>query len=207
MFLSLALILAVSAPAAEPQRAVQPSGQFGGGVSLQPQIGAMESFGPGGSYGGITFGGLLQVDSGPRWALRFPAQLSGTGRGFSELTVTPGILYRWRRSTEQRWVPYLGGGAKLGLLIGGRPFLGLAAQTPSVTTLLLADLDDWDDGDTESQGEHWSKFGSGTEVWTGLEWHPARLISLDLGFGYSYVRMAGANVHAIRQTVGLRLSF
>ncbi|WP_208729959.1 hypothetical protein [Corallococcus exercitus] len=145
------------------------------------------------------------MDLGARWAFRLPLEVGVGGSGdstFSEVGVTPGLLYRWRDDAAQRWVPYFGGGLKLGAAGAGREFLGL----PLVTTVQSLDLDFDDDGDGESDPNFESRLGVFPEVWAGVEWHPNRWFALNLGAAYTYVRLLGTNVHLLHERVGVRFS-
>ncbi|MBN8467490.1 hypothetical protein JYJ95_13290 [Corallococcus exiguus] len=182
------------------------SGYFGAGVSLEPlSLGPVQAFSGGRVAVGITLQAAFQVDLGARWAFRLPLEVGVGGSGdstFSELGVTPGLLYRWRHDADQRWVPYLGAGLKLGAAGAGREFLGL----PLVTTVQSLDLDfDDDDGDSDDPNFE-SRLGAFPEVWAGVEWHPNRWFSLNVAAAYTYVRLLGTNVHLLHERVGVRFS-
>ncbi|RKH42930.1 hypothetical protein D7Y23_30280 [Corallococcus sp. AB050B] len=184
------------------------SGRFGAGISLEPiSLGPIQAFSGGRTAVGISLQAAFQVDLGARWAFRLPLEVGYGGSGdatFSELGVTPGLLYRWRSDADQRWVPYLGAGLKLGAVGAGREFLGFPLIT-SVQSLDL-DFDDFDDDDGESDPNLESRLGAFPEVWAGVEWHPNRLFSLNLGVAYTYVRILGTNVHLLHERVGVRFS-
>ncbi|RKH88610.1 hypothetical protein D7Y21_13970 [Corallococcus sp. AB045] len=154
---------------------------------------------------GISLQAAFQVDLGARWAFRLPLEAGVGGSGdstFSELGLTPGLLYRWRSDAAQRWVPYLGAGLKLGAAGAGRAFLGL----PLVTTVQSLDFD-FDDGDGDSDDPNFeSRLGAFPEVWAGVEWHPNRWFSLNVAAAYTYVRLLGTNVHLLHERVGVRFS-
>ncbi|MBN8232616.1 hypothetical protein JYK02_34370 [Corallococcus macrosporus] len=198
----LVAVLASTANAGDVPR----SGYFGAGINLEPlALGPMQAFSGGRVAVGVTLQAALQVDLGSRWALRVPLEVGTGGSGdstFSEVAVTPGLLYRWRSDAGQRWVPYLGGGLKLGAAGAGREFLGL----PLVTTVQSLDLD-FDDGDGESDPNFESRLGVFPEIWAGVEWHPNRWFALNLGAAYTYVRLLGTNVHLLHERVGVRFSF
>ncbi|WP_147445664.1 hypothetical protein [Corallococcus aberystwythensis] len=172
----------------------------------------MQAFSGGRVAVGISLQAALQVDLGSRWAFRLPLEVGVGGSGdatFSEVGLTPGLLYRWRSDAAQRWVPYLGAGLKLGVAGAGREFLGL----PLVTTVqsLDFDFDDFDDdgdgdGGSESDPNFESRLGAFPEVWAGVEWHPNRWFALNLGAAYTYVRLLGRNVHLLHERVGVRFS-
>ncbi|RKG85512.1 hypothetical protein D7W82_19320 [Corallococcus sp. CA049B] len=196
----LVVVLASTATAGDVPR----SGYFGAGVNLEPlSLGPVQAFSGGRVAVGISLQAALQVDLGSRWAFRLPLEVGVGGSGdstFSELGVTPGLLYRWRSDADQRWVPYLGGGLKLGAAGAGREFLGL----PLVTTVQSLDFDD-DDGDSDDPNFE-SRLGAFPEVWAGVEWHPNRWFSLNVQAAYTYVRVLGTNVHLLHERVGVRFS-
>jgi hypothetical protein len=152
---------------------------------------------------GVSLLTALQVDLGSRWALRLPLELGVGGledSTFAELGITPGLLYRWRDDADQRWVPYFGGGLRLGVVGAGRGLLGL----PLVTVQAL-DLDfDGHDGGSDPNLE--SSVGAFPEVWAGVEWHPNRWFALNLGGSYTYMRLLSTNVHVLHERVGVRFS-
>ncbi|NRD47224.1 hypothetical protein [Corallococcus exiguus] len=198
----LVVLLGSTATAGDVPR----SGYFGAGVNLEPlSLGPVQAFSGGRVAVGISLQAAFQVDLGSRWAFRLPLEVGVGGSGdstFSELGVTPGLLYRWRRDADQRWVPYLGAGLKLGAAGAGREFLGL----PLVTTVQSLDLDfDDDDGDSDDPNFE-SRLGAFPEVWAGMEWHPNRWFALNLGVAYTYVRLLGTNVHLLHERVGVRFS-
>ncbi|NOK11157.1 hypothetical protein [Corallococcus exercitus] len=199
------LLVVVLASTATPGD-VPRSGYFGAGVNLEPlAVGPMQAFSGGRTAVGISLQASFQLDLGSRWAFRLPLEVGVGGSGdatFSEVGVTPGLLYRWRDDANQRWVPYFGGGLKLGAAGAGRELLGL----PLVTTVQSLDLDFDDDGDSESDPNFESRLGVFPEVWAGVEWHPNRWFALNLGAAYTYVRLLGTNVHLLHERVGVRFS-
>ncbi|MHA7630570.1 hypothetical protein [Corallococcus sp. M7] len=168
-------------------------------------MGPVQAFSGGRVAVGISLQAALQIDLGSRWAFRLPLEAGVGGSGdstFSELGITPGLLYRWRSDADQRWVPYLGAGLKLGAAGAGREFLGL----PLVTTVQSLDLDfDDDDGDSDDPNFE-SRLGAFPEVWAGVEWHPNRWFSLNVQAAYTYVRVLGTSVHLLHERVGVRFS-
>jgi hypothetical protein len=126
--LALAATLAATPTTQLPEKELPEAGQFGGGFNLEPlSLGSAQAFTARGSAGGLSLQAALQFDLGPRWALRLPVDLSAGGSqrdSFGEFGVTPGLLYRWRDSAEQTWVPYVGGGVRLGLVGVGTDLMG-----------------------------------------------------------------------------------
>jgi hypothetical protein len=205
--LPLLLVLASTPPPDHLPR----SGYFGAGVNLEPlAMGPMQAISGGGAAVGLTIQGAIQVDVGPRWALRLPLELGAGGSGdstFAELALTPGVLYRWRDDADQRWVPYFGGGFKLGLAGANRGLLGLPLVTSEALDTQALDIHfHHHDGDSSSDPNDVSRLGAFPELWAGLEWHPTRWFALNLGGAYTYVRLAGTNVHLLHERVGLRFS-
>lgn len=192
--------------AAVPEPGVVPrAGYFGAGINLEPlTLGPVQAFASGGTAMGVSLQSALQIDLGPRWALRLPlgAALAGESPSdFVELSFTPGVIHRWRDDADQAWVPYVGGGLKLGLFGAGRGLLGL----PLIASRQALDLDFGDDGGDPDPNEE-VDLGALPELWGGVEWHPNRWCSLHLGAAYSYVRVAGRNVHVLHERVGVRFS-
>ncbi len=196
------LVILASAP---PTGGVPRAGYFGAGINLEPlALGPVQAFSGGGAAIGVSFQTALQVDVGPRWAFRLPLELGGGGSGnstFAELGLTPGLLHRWRDDADQEWVPYLGGGFKLGVAVANRELLGL----PLITQALDIHLHHHHSG-SSSDPNNEGRLGGFPEVWAGVEWHPSRWFALNLGGAYTYVRLAGTNVHLLHERVGLRFS-
>jgi hypothetical protein len=56
-----------------------------------------------------------------------PASFAVAGSGddsFGHLALSPALLYRFLDDTDQRWVPYVGLGLRLGVMVAGRHLLG-----------------------------------------------------------------------------------
>jgi len=191
--------------AAPTEGALPRSGYFGAGINLEPlSLGPVQAFSGGGASVGLSLQSALQIDLGTRWALRLPLDLCAGGSSpssFAQLGFTPGVLHRWRDDAEQQWVPYLGGGFKLGLVGAGRGLLGLPSTTAQALDL---DFDDFDGDGADPDLE--TGFALSPELWAGVEWHPTRWFSLNLGGAYTYTRLQGAGVHMLHQRVGMRFS-
>lgn len=209
--LALAATLTATPTTQLPERELPEAGHFGGGFNLEPlSLGSAQAFSAGGSAAGLNLQGALQFDLGPRWALRMPVDLSAGGSSamsYGELGITPGLLYRWRDSEDQTWVPYVGGGLRLGLVGAGRGLVGLppvTAQRRPVAALGF-DSDDWDsDSDSDLDLEMIGRVAP--EVWVGIEWHASRWFALNLGGAYMYTRILGTGVHVLHERVGIRIS-
>jgi hypothetical protein len=197
----LAVILASTPPAGDVPRA----GYFGAGFNLEPlSLGAAQAFSGGGATVGVSLQTAIQLDAGPRWAFRLPLELGGGGAGtssFAELGLTPGLLHRWRDDADQEWVPYLGGGFKLGVQVASRQLLGL----PPITQALDIHLHHHHSGSSED-ADNEGRLGAFPEVWGGVEWHPSRWFSLNLAGAYTYVRLGGQNLNLLHERIGLRFS-
>jgi hypothetical protein len=203
--LPLLTLLAAATPEGTTEGTLPRSGYFGAGFNLEPlSIGPMEAISGGGVAGGVIFQAAIQLDLGPRWALRFPLELGVGGAGdssFAEAGFTPGVLYRWRDDADQRWVPYFGGGIKLGVVGAGRELIG----APLVNSVQALDIH-FHDGHSSSNPNVETNVGAFPELWAGIEWHPTRWFSLNLGGAYTYTRVLGTNVHLLHQRVGMRFS-
>jgi hypothetical protein len=172
---------------------------------------------------GSAFGVAVQIDLGVHWALRLPlvAGLAGGGdTDHIELDFTPGLVYRFRDHRDQRWVPYLGGGLRLGLTATGRGLLGL----PFVADPPAAQARDFLDhlGDHHHHHHDHHIFGGSSEqddpneayaddavpeLWLGVEWHPTSWFCLNLAGSYAYDRVEGVGLHVFREMFGTRLTF
>jgi hypothetical protein len=190
------------------QPALPRSGRFGAGIGLQPfALGPIEVASAGRLDAGLGLTGALQVDLGPRWALRLPLAMDlayGGGNGsFVDLAFTPGVLHRWRHDVDQRWVPYLGAGLRLGAVGARRDLLGLP---------LLPTTAHEHHGDHHLFGHHNdpnfdATLTAGPELWAGLDQRLGAWCTLDWSFAYGWMHVDGVGLHRFRQTVGLRLTF
>ncbi|MBF5041891.1 hypothetical protein FGE12_05770 [Aggregicoccus sp. 17bor-14] len=203
--------LAAATPPAELPAPLPRSGHFGTGISLEPlSIGAFQAKGLGGSTSGLSLQAALQLDLGAHWAFRLPLDLSAGGSDpmqFTELGITPGLLYRWRSDADQHWVPFLGAGLRLGGVGAGRGLLG----QPLVTAQGLRQAQGFHhDGDFGGGGDDdpnlETKGHVAPELWMGLAWQPTRWFAVTLSGSYLYTRMLGTNVHLLHERVGLRFS-
>ena len=213
---SLLILLTMVAGADDLPR----SGGLGAGVNLEPvALGSIQAFGPAGVRAGVSFMAAVQIDLGPRWALRLPIDFSvagaSPGDGYADLGFTPGVLHRWREDADAGVVPYVGGGFKLGIASVGE-FLLASPVLAQSTGQLSQGLNRFhhnhhsfagtSGGSNTEDGDETFRFGAFPEIWLGLELHPSRWFAFDLGLTYVYVRMAGMNVSSLRERIGLRLS-
>lgn len=224
--LSLALLAAASLhspavplaeAAASQQEPLRRAGLFGAGVALQPiTLGLVQAFSDGESAVGVQLLAALQIDLGKRLALRLPVDLVLGGSDdhtFVSMGFTPGLLYRFRSENGPGFVPYFGGGFKLGAASARVGLLGIPTTSSfalSRANLSGFDLDDLDDGDGdggEPDPDLRTRLGAFPELWAGAEWHLSRLFCVDLGLAYTYYRMDHRGVHQLSERIGLRFSF
>lgn len=201
---------AASVPAPTP---LGKAGAFGKGINVELiAAGAVQAISAGGAEGGLGLATAVQLDIGPRWAFRLPVALDVTFAsrpgGFADISITPGLLRRWRSGVDQRWVPYAGGGVKLGSFGAGRRLLDLPIITTSAleTTPTLA-LDDHHFGGGSHDPNFEVRLRAAPEVWAGVEYHTSRWFCLNLGASYALIRLAGQNLHLVREMLGIRFSF
>jgi hypothetical protein len=182
------------------------SGGLGKGIGIELiGLGPAEAWTRFGGAGGVSLHSAFQLDLGARWAFRVPLSVDVVFRGgevaYGALALTPGAVYRWRSSIKQRWIPYVGGGARLAADGVRHDFVGL----PDVVTSAL-DL-----------GEHHHHFSGGAddpnvdsqlslspELWAGYEYHPIRWLAVILGASYAFIRADGESLHLLRQTIAIR---
>jgi hypothetical protein len=199
------------APAPPPAPAGPPplgkSGAFGAGINVELlALGGAQAISTGGAEGGLAVATMLQLDLGVKWALRIPLAFDvtttgGQHGGFADLSISPGVLHRWRSHADQRWIPYVGGGVKLGGFEAGHELLG----QPIVTTAAL-DFDHHHGSGSHDPNVEF-RLRAAPEVWVGVEWHSTSWFALDLGATYAWTRIAGENVHLVRELLGVRFSF
>lgn len=181
------------------------SGILAAGINIDPvELGVAEAFSAGGSAVGVRASAGVQIDLGPRWALRVPvvvASAVGSGdAGFAEIDLVPGVVYRFRNVQDQRWITYLGGGLKLGAWGADRAFLG----QPLVAVAVARDFDDLGDGGDDPNFE--TTIGVGVEGWAGAEWRPNRWFAMTFELTGAAMSINGAATLAVSESIGLRLS-
>jgi hypothetical protein len=185
------------------------SGRFGVGFSLELQTGVALVFAPGGSPTGVWLALAAQVDMGPRSAFRLPLQVvaaSSGENGFAEAAFTPTYIYRFRHENDQTIVPYVGLGAKLAFVEGGRTLLGrpLTGMATSDSCSRRRSFG----GSTTTD----CSFAISPEPVAGVEWHATRLFALDIAASYSFARLASSDgvvswINLLSIFVAPRLSF
>jgi hypothetical protein len=193
---------------ARAQQALPKEGRFGAGISVTPlALGPMEVFSAGGQALGVRLWGGVEIGLGSRWALRLPLVLAaasgGTRKGYSEIDIVPGVLYRFRSSVDERFTPYVGAGVKLGGFGADRPLLG----KPLLGTVQQAlDLDHHSSHHTDDP-DFETSVTVGGELWLGASWHLGRLFSLDAEMSASLVPVSSVVVVALAQTLAGRVTF
>jgi len=213
--LALALLAAAAAPSA---RAEGREGALGAGVHLAgPMLGAAEFAAAGGTAAGVSLGLAPRWDAGRSLAIRMPLHLDIAGH-FGVLELAPGVTWRWRGEDGRGWVPYLGVGVPLGVVVAGRDLLGWPA-VPTAIPGLFADLD-WDDHHTSGPPHDPYADGDGgrgadddpggftkwgAELWAGFEWRPAKWFALSFDFSWTVAGVGPDTVQVFRQ--GLSVDF
>jgi hypothetical protein len=199
--------LGQSTPLATP---LGESGRFGRGIGIELLgAGPCEAFTRFGAAGGMSLASAVQIDLGPRWAMRFPLSLDlafrNGGVGYGSIAITPGLVYRWRSSAAQRWIPYLGGGARLASSGVHRDFVGLPQV---VTSALHIDEHHHFSGGGGSSDPNIDAEGTiSPEVWAGFELHSDRWLAVIFGAAYAWIWIDSESVHLLRETVAVRATF
>jgi hypothetical protein len=185
------------------------SGRFGVGFSLELQTGVAQVFAPGGSPAGVWLALAAQVDMGPRAAFRLTLHVvaaSSGDEGFAEIAFTPTYIYRFRHENDQAIVPYVGLGAKLAFVEGGRTLLGrpLTGMATADSCSRRHSLG----GSTTTD----CSFAISPEPVAGVEWHANRLFALDIAASYSFARLTSSDgavswINLLSIFVAPRLSF
>jgi hypothetical protein len=139
-----------------------------------------------------------------------PASFAVAGSGddsFGHLALSPALLYRFLDDTDQRWVPYVGLGLRLGVMVAGRHLLGRP-----VTGVPTADTCSRRNRSATSTPVEDCAFTISPEPMVGIEWHTSRLFSLDFAATYSFSHVTSSEglvswVHLLQLYVGPRFSF
>lgn len=186
-------------------------GLFHGGISLELlDVGAFQAITSHGSASGADVGIAMQIDLGRRWALKIPIEFgfggSKDGAHYGELAIIPGAIYRFRDRDGQRWVPYVGGGLRLGVVSIGKTLLGKPLDPVNV-----ACCHDWhsDHGGGSSHSDPYMEDAGTTspELWAGVAWNRTRWFSLQLAVALGYERVSATSVVVARETLGARFTF
>jgi hypothetical protein len=183
------------------------SGGFGKGLGLElAGLGPAESWTRFGGAGGITLHAAVQRDLGARWAFRVPLSIDLTFRGgevaYGAIALTPGAVYRWRSFADQRWIPYVGGGARFASEGVRHDFVG----RPLVVTSALHIDEHHSFGGGADDPNVDSQVSVSPELWAGYEYHPIRWFAGIFGASYAWIRIDGENVHLVRETIALRVT-
>jgi len=178
------------------------TGLFGVGLGIDLlQLGPMQVISSGGSSQGLLVGTGVEIDLGPRMALRIPIEIAYAGSSsndsngverstiFTFAGLSPGLIYRFRTERQQRWTAYVGGAARLGGFLFGRALLGAAPNPPPATT------------------QEFTRLGAAPELTVGALFTPARWFSLRIGLDYTYIFVAHTNVQVVSETIAPRFSF
>lgn len=179
------------------------------------ELGPVEAHSTGGTGVGIRLavGGEYELDG--HWAVRVPLVLAVTGsgsaheHGFAELDVVPGVVYRFRSTGLDAWIPYLGGGLKLGAWGADRPLVGQPLIVPRRVIRDVGDLfdDHHHTGDGSGGDPNFDvKVGGGIELWAGTEAHLASFVTVRLGLALGLVRVDRTLIETLAETVTLRIS-
>jgi hypothetical protein len=194
------------APPAPPEAtltaALPRTGVLGVGLGIDPlQLGPMQVISSGGTSWGVAVGAGVEIDLGPRLALRIPLEIAYAGSsnedasGVEQSTVflyaglSPGVVYRFRSERDQRWTPYVGGAVKLGAFMFGRQLLGVAPNPPPATM------------------QEFTRVGVAPDLSAGVLFTPARWFSWRIGIDYTYIFVAHTSVHAFAETIAPQFSF
>ena len=179
-----------------PRRA----GLFHRGINIDLlELGSVQAFGAGGSATGIALGHGAELDLGSRFALRLPLRIaaapgsttiqgdSGAG-AFVAAVLAPGIVYRFRETERQRFIPFVTAAIDLGAYSFGRHLLGLEPAP-------------------EDHGQDFARSGPAPSAGVGLLYSPVSVFALRLAVDYTYLFVAHSSLHLLSETVGIRFSF
>jgi hypothetical protein len=177
------------------------------GLSGDAFIGAIQGITAHDYASGVVVGFAGQLDLDARCALRVVGDLGaggfGHGGGYGELAVIPGALYRFRTKDDQTWVPYLGGGLRLGLTGVGYKL----TDKP----IPVACCHDWGGGGLGGGG-HTDPYvdtdftGLSPEAWGGIDLSIASWLSIQLAGALAYEHVESTRVFVLRETLALRVS-
>jgi hypothetical protein len=182
-------------------------GIFAHGIGAIPlSFGPVQVFSKEGHASGLRVSAGVQLDLGPRWALRLPLVLAaadGTNGGYAEIDLSPGMLYRFRYRADQTVVPYFGAAAKLGGFGADREFLGkpLLPVTVHATDL----FHEHHHGSSDPNFD--TVFSVAGEAWLGASVHASRLFSVDFDVAGEALPIDGVLVGALTETMALRFTF
>jgi hypothetical protein len=188
-----------AAPAPLPK-----AGLFGVGFSIDLLgLGAIQAITSYGHASGVDVQLALQWDLDSHWALRLPIEFGvgglTSGAGYGELAIIPGAVYRFRDAAGQRWVPYLGGGLRLGSAGIGN----LMINRP----LVVACCHDWGSSHSGKPDPNVdAEASTGLDLWGGVEWTPTSWFAIQLAGAAGYEHMGGVSVLVLRELVSLRLA-
>lgn len=189
-------------PAATIIGGLPPTGVFEKGLGLNLlQLGPLEVISAGDAAYGVALGLGVEIDLGPRTALRIPLEINYAGSSntdgngveqstvFAYVGLSPGIVYRFRSERDQRWTAYLGGALKLGGFMFGRQLLGVAPNPPPATM------------------QEFTRAGAAPDLMAGFLFTPFRWLTWRIALDYTYIFVAHTGVHTLSETIGPQLSF
>ena len=185
------------------------SGLLHQGISVELlDLGAMQVHAPGGTVHAVDLGIGFRYELDAHWVIRVPIELGaggfGTGAGYGELAILPGVLYQVRDHADQHGVPYLGAGARFGFASIGKTLVG--------QPIAIACCHDWFDdshsgkGDPNSDDVSVTDGAPSVELWAGYAWNVSRWFALELDGALGYERLVGKNVYLVRETLGIRVT-
>jgi len=188
------------ATAAPPPVAVRKAGFFHRGLNIDLlALGSSQALGARDTAAGIMVGHGMEIDLGPRWAVRLTLQIAAAGGAaradedsdagtFVGAYLAPAVVYRFRHADRQHWIPFVSAGADLGTYSFGRGLLGLPAAPAG-------------------HGQDFVRSGPAPSVGGGILFSPTRIIGLRFAIDYAYFYVAHTSLHLLSETIALRVSF
>jgi len=179
---------------------VRKAGFFNRGLNIDLlALGASQAIGARDTAVGIMLGHGMEVDLGPRLAVRLTLQIAaaaGASRAnedsdagtFVGAYFAPALVYRFRHADRQHWIPFVSAGVDLGSYSFGRALLGLPAAPAG-------------------HGQDFIRSGLAPALGAGFLFSPTRIIGLRFAIDYAYFYVAHTSLHLLSETVALRLSF
>ena len=189
-----------AAPAPVAPAALPRAGLFGVGINLDLlELGPIQVFARGGKPAGFFVSLGLEIDLGPYAAFRLPLKAAivpgsttiageNDAGSFLEVALAPALVYRFRDTPGQRWVPFVLGGVDLGAFQFGRALLGL-------------------DPSPMGTAQAFTRAGIAPNAGGGVLFTPVPVFSVRFAATYTYLFVAHTSVSVLEETVALRLSF
>jgi len=185
-------------PAAGPA-SVRKAGFFHRGLNIDLlALGASQAIGARDTAVGIMLGHGMEIDLGPRLAVRLTLQIAAAGGAsranedtdsgtFVGAYFAPALVYRFRHAERQHWIPFASAGVDAGTYSFGRGLLGLPPATAG-------------------HGQDFIRSGPAPALGAGLLFSPTRIIGLRLAIDYAYFYVAHTSLHLLSETIALRIS-